>query len=123
MEYYDSKTVAPLLSKHPRTGEPVIRYSEPPPEKEQQFLNPPDQEWVGIDPKAVKSFHQALRKLLYDPRQFYAHTWRDGDLLIADNFALHHGREAFTAEAPRHLQRIQVLGNIHFKNPGLVSLR
>jgi alpha-ketoglutarate-dependent taurine dioxygenase len=32
-----------------------------------------------------------------------------------------HGREAFVSKSPRHIQRVQVLSNPPFDNPGLES--
>ncbi|MEM6730499.1 MAG: TauD/TfdA family dioxygenase, partial [Myxococcota bacterium] len=56
---------------------------------------------------------------LHAPESFYAHQWQTGDVVIADNFTLLHGREAFTSRAPRHLQRVHVLSETPFDNPGL----
>ena len=49
-----------------------------------------------------------LRAALFDERHVYHHAWQEGDLLLMDNYAVMHGREAFQAEQ-RVLANIQVL--------------
>jgi alpha-ketoglutarate-dependent taurine dioxygenase len=123
MDYYDSETVSPIVAKHPVRGFPVIRYSEPPLEGDQSFINHPALEFTGVDGAEAADFHAGLRKALYAPESFYAHAWQARDVVIADNYSLLHGREAFTSGAPRHLQRVHVLGDPPFDNPGLRSYR
>ena len=50
-----------------------------------------------------------LRRRLYAPEFHLEHQWQAGDLLLADNHALVHGRRAFAKDCPRHLRRIQLL--------------
>jgi alpha-ketoglutarate-dependent taurine dioxygenase len=121
MEFYDSKTVSPIVDAHPHRGFPVIRYNEPPREGFGHFLNPPILEFTGAQGNQLAEFHRSLREALYSPRNFYAHEWRPGDLVAADNFSLLHGREAFETKAPRHLRRVHVLSNPPLNNPRLVS--
>ena len=96
MEFYKSKTVSPIITQ-------------------------PDLEFTGISPEHLAAFHQTLEQALYSPDNFYAHEWQTGDLVIADNFSLLHGREAFISKSPRHLQRVHVLSDPPFNNPGLES--
>lgn len=121
MQFYHSKTVSPIIDKHPYAGFSVIRYNEPPSKDKQHFVNPPELEFTGINHEALDGFHHSLNHALYDPNHFYAHAWQDGDVVIADNFSLLHGREAFTSQSPRHLQRVHILSNPPFDNPGLES--
>lgn len=121
MEFYDSKTVSPIIVRHPLRDFLVIRYNEPPSEESGRFVNPPVLEFIGIHQNEIKSFQQNLKQALYAPENFYAHEWREGDIVIADNFSLLHGREGFTSKSPRHLQRVQVLSNPPLNNPGLES--
>ncbi|MFV8258568.1 TauD/TfdA dioxygenase family protein [Bdellovibrio bacteriovorus] len=122
MEFYNSKTVSPIITKHPRRDFSVIRYNEPPCEGK-DFVNPPDLEFAGVPGEKVKEFHQGLQDALYSPANFYAHEWQDGDVVITDNFSLLHGREGFTSKSPRHLQRVQVQSSPPFNNPGLESYK
>ncbi|MCX6127425.1 MAG: TauD/TfdA family dioxygenase [Proteobacteria bacterium] len=121
MEFYESKTVAPILTKHPVRGFPVIRYCEPAREGDQSFVNHPTLEFQGVTESEATEFHRGLREALYAPENFYAHAWQTGDVVIADNYTLLHGREAFTSGAPRHLRRVHVLGEPPLNNPHLVS--
>lgn len=123
MEFYDSKTVSPVIDAHPLRGFPVIRYNEPPREGFGNFLNPPTLEFSGISREEQDEFHRSLRNALYAPANFYAHEWQEGDVVIADNFSLLHGREAFETKAPRHLRRVHVLPNPPLDNPRLVFHR
>lgn len=120
MEFYDSKTISPIVDTHPFRGYPVIRYNEPPLE-DGSFLNPSNLDFTGMDESERGEFFRSLREALYAPGNFYAHEWQTGDVVIADNFSLLHGREAFESKAPRHLQRVHVLSNPPLNNPRLVS--
>lgn len=121
MEFYNSKTISPVITKHPYKDCFVIRYNEPPSLAKGDFLNPPDLEFSGIHQEELSLFHQSLNKALYSPTHFYAHEWQPGDVVIADNFSLLHGREGFTSKSPRHIQRVHVLSHEPFNNPGLES--
>lgn len=120
MEYYHSKTIAPIIAKHPTRGFPVIRYCEPPREDDETFINHPDLEFTGVAEGENADFHRSLRDALYAPENFYAHSWQTGDVVVTDNHTLLHGREAFTSGAPRHLRRVHVLGRPPLDNPHLV---
>jgi len=127
MEFYDSKTVSPIVDSHPLRNFPVIRYNEPPTNEYGSgfghFLNPPTLEFTGISHDELAEFHRSLRQALYSPACFYAHEWQEGDLVVADNFSLLHGREAFETKAPRHLRRVHVLSDPPLDNPRLVAYR
>ncbi|HEY4000135.1 MAG TPA: TauD/TfdA family dioxygenase [Candidatus Xenobia bacterium] len=120
MEFYDSKTISPIIDTHPFRGYPVIRYNEPPVEAG-NFLNPSIMEFSGLRDTEQDDFFRSLREALYAPDTLYAHAWQTGDVLVSDNFSLLHGREAFETKAPRHLQRVHVLSNPPLNNPRLVS--
>jgi len=119
MEFYDSKTVSPIVAKHPFRDFSVIRYSEPALADRGRLVNPPELHFKGVAREELESFHQNLRSVLYSPKNFYAHEWKDRDIVITDNFSLLHGREGFISKSPRHLQRVQVLSNPPLLNPGL----
>lgn len=121
MEFYDSKTVSPIVDTHPLRGFPVIRYNEPPLQGFGNFLNPPILEFAGFGDDQRDEFFGSLREALYAPSNFYAHEWQEGDVVVADNFSLLHGREGFETKAPRHLRRVHVLSNPPLDNPRLVS--
>ncbi len=121
MEFYQSKTVSPIVTEHPHRGFAVIRYNEPPSDKQGHFVNPPDLQFTGIGHEESTQLHQSLKEALYSPAHFYAHEWQTGDIVIADNLSLLHGREKFVTGSPRHLQRVHVLSNPPYDNPALRS--
>jgi alpha-ketoglutarate-dependent taurine dioxygenase len=121
MEFYDSKTIAPLITAHPVKGFPVIRYCEPPRLGDHSFVNHPTIAFNGVAAGETDAFHRNLRQALYAPEAFYAHAWRTNDIVVSDNYTLLHGREAFTSGAPRHLRRVHVLGEPPLDNPHLVA--
>lgn len=123
MEFYDSKTVSPIVDAHPRRGFPVIRYNEPPLAGYGAFVNPPILEFGGVSDEERETFFATIREALYAPSNYYAHTWQEGDVVVADNFSLLHGREGFETKAPRHLRRVHVLSDPPLDNPRLVSHR
>jgi alpha-ketoglutarate-dependent taurine dioxygenase len=102
--HYGGTFTSPLLVAHPSSGEPVMRYAEP-----VEDLNPVSLEMEGVADEARAAFLLDMRRRLRDPEVCYAHRWRDGDILIADNHALLHGRRAFAESAPRHVRRVNVL--------------
>jgi alpha-ketoglutarate-dependent taurine dioxygenase len=102
--HYGGTFTSPLLAEHPVGGEPVLRYAEP-----VDDLNPVRLEIEGVAAEARDAFLLDMRRRLRDPGVCYAHAWRDGDILVADNHALLHGRRAFKESAPRHIRRVNVL--------------
>lgn len=119
-EFYDSLAVSPVVTAHPDTGEAVIRYNEPV-AADDEFINHPDLEFTGVPEERLREFHDTLQRALRAPGHLYTHKWRTGDLVVADNYTLLHGREAFTSHAPRHLRRVHVLGQPPLENPALRS--
>ncbi|WP_370942102.1 TauD/TfdA dioxygenase family protein [Amycolatopsis sp. cg5] len=119
MEYYESVCISPLVTTHPDTGAPVLRYQEPTDPTDVDFINHPDLEFTGLPGDELATVHKSLREALYAPEHFYAHAWQTGDLVVTDNYTLLHGRNAFTAHAPRHLRRVHVLGEPPLVNPAL----
>lgn len=117
MEFYNSKVISPLITKHPYKSVSVIRYNEPHHPKKGKLINIPKLEFNGVSDQ--EKFQSELEDLLYSPQYSYAHTWEDGDLVIADNFSLLHAREAFKENSARHIQRVQVLSDPPFENPNL----
>jgi alpha-ketoglutarate-dependent taurine dioxygenase len=50
-----------------------------------------------------------MAALLRDPQNCAEHAWHAGDVLIADNHALLHGRKAFVDATRRHIRRVNIL--------------
>ncbi|MEU3355939.1 TauD/TfdA family dioxygenase [Streptomyces sp. NPDC037389] len=104
------RAVRPLVVPHPRHGAPTLRHHEPPREDDRDLLDRPSHQFDGIDATAVPALLDGLRTALYDPRYLYAHAWRTGDVVVADNHALLHGREAPADGTHRRLRQVRVLG-------------
>jgi alpha-ketoglutarate-dependent taurine dioxygenase len=102
--HYGGTFTSPLLATHPLSGELVLRYAEP-----VDDLNPVRLDIEGIVDESREAFLLDMRRRLREPEVCYAHAWRDGDILVADNHALLHGRRAFKESAPRHIRRVNVL--------------
>lgn len=119
MEFYNSKVVSPIITKHPYRGYDVIRYNESHSSKKGKLINIPNISFKGIEYGQLNNFYNELDKALYNKENFYAHEWQDRDIVIADNFSLLHGREEFQSNAPRHIQRVQVHSDPPFDNPNL----
>ena len=105
--HYGGAVRVPLTSRHPITRRPVLRFAEPLDPAE--YKNPVFVEIDGLDAEAQDRLLADLQRRLYAPDVHYAHEWVDGDFVLVDNHAVLHGRQAFTAGSPRHLQRIHIL--------------
>lgn len=99
--HYGGSFSSPLVARHPVSGETVLRYAEP-----VRDLNPVRLEFQPPESARVEA---EMADLLYRPRYQYAHSWRTGDIVIADNHALLHGRNGYRRESPRHLRRVNIL--------------
>lgn len=102
--YGGEVTVNPLFH-HPRSLELTLRYAE----EVDTELNPVKLVVGGLSPSESQNLQSLLKERIYSPEFCYQHAWRNGDLLIADNFATIHGRNGFKKSAPRHIHRVQVL--------------
>jgi alpha-ketoglutarate-dependent taurine dioxygenase len=107
LRHYGGEVSAPLLAKHSETGETVMRYNEP--LDPDRYLNPVWTTVDGMSDEEAAPFLADLSARLHDPEVCYAHEWRDGDIVVVDNQALLHGRNAFRGNSSRHLQRIQII--------------
>jgi len=104
LAHYGGSFQSPLLDTHPVTGEPVMRFAEP-----VDDLNPVHLDIEGVPAAEQEEFLSRMFSLLRDDRWCLAHSWQDGDVVLADNHALLHGRRAFRHAAPRHLRRVNIM--------------
>lgn len=105
--HYGGVVHARLVSKHPKTGRPTLRIGLPN-DAETSPENPVLVSVDGLSAEESDALLASLRDLLHSKELCYTHTWRDGDMLIADNHTLVHGRRSFRAHSPRHLQRVHI---------------
>lgn len=118
MVHYGGEVNSPLIVQHPNGQDMILRYNEPA-RKGKQFLNHHSLEISGIPEEKWKPLQERLHQYLYDSRYYYAHQWHQGDIVVADNFVLLHGREGFTSRAMRHLQRIHIQNDPVYLNTSL----
>lgn len=102
--HYGGTFEAPLVDHHPRTGEVVLRFAEP-----VDDVNPVRVEGVGLTPAEAAAALGELEAALTAPEVVLELPWRQGDLAVADNLALLHGRRPFVGSRSRHLWRVNVL--------------
>ena len=100
--HYGGTVTAPMIVKHPLSDEPVLRYAEPVVD-----LNPVTLSIEGVDDRSA--FIDDMSRRLRDKRCCYSHRWLAGDLVMADNYTLLHGREAFRPGAARHIRRVNIV--------------
>ena len=65
---------------------------------------------VGLDEALSRAALDRLIAHEERPEFLYAHKWREGDLLIWDNFCTMHARTDFDPSQDRHLRRFTVAG-------------
>jgi alpha-ketoglutarate-dependent taurine dioxygenase len=102
--HYGGIFSSPMISVHPFTGEKILRFAEPVTD-----LNPVYLEIKGIPEEIREEFLQDMHRRLNDKNLCYSHRWLSGDVVIADNFALLHGRRAFEHNSERRIRRINIL--------------
>lgn len=107
VEHYGGEIGAPLVSAHPISGAPRLRYAEP--LSPEEFLNPLFLQIDGLPEGLERSFVDDIGPRLYQPDVCYAHAWRNGDFVVVDNHGVLHGRNPFTTGSSRRLQRVHVL--------------
>jgi L-tyrosine isonitrile desaturase/decarboxylase len=107
--HYGGTIRSPLVVMNPYSGREVIRYIEAFNEDSDE-LNPMQVRVENLSSERSDRFLREFTARLYRDDVMYRHTWRSGDFLIADNACLLHGRSRFnTAEAARHIKRINIL--------------
>lgn len=102
--HYGGSITRALLTKHPVSNAPILRYAEP----VHTEKNPVQVEMHLPDTVKQKPFSAHIQKKIYAKEYMYTHTWKNGDLLLVDNFSCLHGRNTFSTSSPRHLRRIQI---------------
>jgi taurine dioxygenase len=60
---------------------------------------------VDLPPEESDAFLSELYAYMYARDNVYEHRWKQGDVVIWDNIALHHSRPGETGTESRHLRR------------------
>jgi alpha-ketoglutarate-dependent taurine dioxygenase len=102
--HYGGSFTSPMIVPHPISREETLRFAEP-----VLDLNPVSLEILDGTPQQRDALVAEMAKVLRKPEYCVAHQWLAGDVLIADNHALLHGRNAFVHAALRHIRRINIL--------------
>jgi alpha-ketoglutarate-dependent taurine dioxygenase len=102
--HYGGTFTSPVIAKHPINLARVLRYAEPVVD-----LNPVTLSIEGIAEEDRSAFIDDMGRRLRDARCCYPHRWLAGDLVIADNHTLLHGRDAFRSGASRHIRRVNIV--------------
>lgn len=87
----------PLLGLHPFTGEEMLNLS--------QFFS---SHIVGMTDEESDAIFAELERYQYDEDAIYRHHWQLNDLLIWDNVALQHSRDAVAEPSGRLLRRVSI---------------
>jgi alpha-ketoglutarate-dependent taurine dioxygenase len=103
LAHYGGDVTRNLVEDHPTKAKPVLRLAEPVSTQK----NPVSLELQPEGP-STQSMVSSLHQRLYQPEYLYRHSWKAGDLLIADNHSLLHGREALSQETQREIWRVQL---------------
>jgi alpha-ketoglutarate-dependent taurine dioxygenase len=93
-----------MIVQQPLNARSVVRYAEPVVD-----LNPVQLVIEGLNGMDQQEFIEDMRLRLNDEHCCYSHSWVTGDLVIADNYTLLHGRRAFAPGVQRHIRRVNVL--------------
>lgn len=102
--HYGGSFTSPMIVRHPESGEATLRFAEP-----VHDLNPVTLDIPSSPPAQREALIAEMAQLLRDPQNCAQHAWRTGDVLIADNHALLHGRNAFVDASRRHIRRVNIL--------------
>ncbi len=106
--HYGGTIEVPLVQKHPITNHTILRFAEP---VNDHYLNPVSVVLKGATQQQSQQAIEELRQAFVELGEPYTHHWQSGDIVIADNHRLVHGRHAFDKISPRHLRRIQILNS------------
>lgn len=100
--HYGGKITQQLIENHPITHKNILRLGE----EVSSFKNPVFRTFKSEDDAHLI---KGIEGELYQEKYLYAHEWKKGDILLADNFSLLHGREGFVSSSKkRHLRRLQI---------------
>jgi taurine dioxygenase len=101
----------PIISTHPETGRNMLFLGR----RHSAYVN-------GCSLEASEALLDELWAHCTDPRFAYVHQWAVGDVVIWDNRATLHRRDAFDSQSRRLLYAAQVEGHRPFEAPDALSL-
>jgi len=101
----------PIISTHPETGRNMLFLGR----RHSAYVN-------GLSLEASEALLDALWAHCTDMRLAYEHRWAVGDVVVWDNRATLHRRDAFESSSRRVLYAAQVEGHRPFEAPDALSL-
>ena len=103
--YYGGTVKREMVIKHPATSESILRFAEP-----VDDLNPVSVV-IGNNSSDGHKIIEEISAHLRKPEFMLEHRWQKGDVVIADNDTLLHGRSAFAANSKgtRRIWRANIL--------------
>lgn len=104
LAHYGGEVTIPLFGTHPITGTPVVRFAEAVATEK----NPVTATVTGVAADDAAELTRYFTEKMYAPEFCHVHQWQPGDLVLADNHSLMHGRRAFARSAKRHIRRVQI---------------
>lgn len=104
---FDSTVLSgiPMITPHPTTAQPCLRFHEPWPQSKTQF----EATNITIDDHSEADstvICDAITSVLHDRRVAYYHIWEKGDIVVSDNILMMHTRSDFVSGSERELWRI-----------------
>jgi taurine dioxygenase len=100
----------PIIATHPKTGRSMLYLGR----RHSAYVN-------GLPLEESEALLDALWAHATDPRLGYAHDWSVGDVVVWDNQATLHRRDAFDASSRRVLYAAQVEGERLVEAPDALS--
>lgn len=101
----------PIISTHPETGRNMLFLGR----RHGSYVN-------GLSLDDSEALLDELWAHATQPRFIYEHTWQVGDVVVWDNRATLHKRDAFDSNARRVLYAAQVEGHKPFEAPNALTL-
>lgn len=106
------RCIQPVVWTHPRTGRKSL------------WMNRiAVDHLIGLSREEGKKIIADLSARFHDPRFYYRHQWRVGDIVLWDNLQLAHMREDFDPREPRTLRRMPVLSRHRADNRDMLRLK
>ncbi|MEO6596611.1 MAG: TauD/TfdA family dioxygenase [Planctomycetota bacterium] len=102
--HYGGEVTIPLFGTHPLKGTRVVRFAEAVATEK----NPVTTTVSGVSAGEAEELVSYFTEQIYSDEFCRVHRWQPGDLVLADNHSLMHGRRGFTRNARRRIRRIQI---------------
>ncbi|MGD1840968.1 MAG: TauD/TfdA dioxygenase family protein [Thermonemataceae bacterium] len=95
----------PIIWEHPITATPVLHISEG---FKNGFIKADSGDRISKD--EAEAIHQFLNDHMWETDTYYEHSWQQGDLIIADNYAVAHFAKPNYSNTLRVLHRTATKG-------------